>query len=89
MLITAEFIKKLDRGLYDNDASHPGNSLFIKHGDSNSLKGVDPSSINGTLLVDQNSQTFVACTPDEILPEQKRKANERTVGRRQRFFVGE
>ena len=69
VLIMAEFIKNLDRGLYDNDASHPGNSLFIRHGDSKLLKGVDPSSIIGTLLVDQNSQTFVACTADEILPE--------------------
>ena len=33
VLITDEFIKKLDRGLYDNDARHPGNSLFIKHGE--------------------------------------------------------
>ena len=44
VLIMNELIKKLDRGLYDNDANHPGNSLFIKHGDSKLLKGVDPST---------------------------------------------
>ena len=69
VLIKAEFIKKLDRGFYDNDARHQDNSPFIIHGDSKVLKGVDPSTITGTLEVYQNSQTFVSCTPDEILPE--------------------
>ena len=42
--IKAEYCRKLESGFYDNDASNPGNSLFIKHGDSKLLKGVDPST---------------------------------------------
>ena len=56
VLIKAEFISKLAKSFYDNDASHPNNSLFVGHGDSKLLKGVDPSSLIGTLHVDQNSQ---------------------------------
>ena len=68
-LIKDEYCRKLSIRFYDNDASHPGNTLFIKHGDPKSLKGVDRSTITGSLEVYENSQTFISCTPNDILPE--------------------
>jgi len=68
-LIKDEYCRKLSIGFYDNDANHPGNTLFIKPGDPKYLKGVDQSTINGSLEVYESSQTFISCTPDDILLE--------------------
>ena len=66
VLVKAEYIRKLESGFFDNDASNPMNKIFVKHGDSKLIKGVDRSFIDGSLLVYENCQTFLRCTPDEI-----------------------
>ena len=64
--IKAEYSEKLRNGFYDNDANHPANSVFIKDGDlKTDVQGVDRSTITGSELVFENSQTFIECTQDE------------------------
>jgi len=64
--IKADYSVKLNSGFYDNDASNPANSVFIKDGDlKTEMQGVDRSNITGSELVFENSQTFIECTQNE------------------------
>ena len=58
-LTTAAYISKIESGFFYNDTSNPNNKTFVKHCDSKSIKGVDRSSIAESLLVYENSQTFI------------------------------
>ena len=58
---------KVASGYFDNDTSNPKNKIFVKHGNSKLLKGVDRSYIAGSVLVYEDSQTFLNYTLDENL----------------------
>ena len=66
--IKADYSEKLQSCFYDNDASNPANSVFIKDGDlKTEVQGADRSTITGSELVYETSQTFIECTQDEFL----------------------
>ena len=63
--IKADYSEKLKSDFYGNDANNPANSVFIKDGDPITLQGVDRSTITGSEMAFENSQTFIECTQDE------------------------
>ena len=70
--IKAEYSEKLKSGFYKNDASNPDNSVFIKDGDlKTDQQGVDRSTITGSELVFENSQTLIECTQNECFEKIK------------------